>query len=145
MSKETPIGKWKGKPVEFSVMIVEITNILGGAMPRMKPYIGTKRQAVKVSVGNHRPFYLDNEDGTGLYKIFNGGGSEHEHRSLGEPKELKEVPEKDWNRKILKGKGRDIEKFCDDYWKKKNPEKFVMFEKRRKMQAEAAKHQQPLP
>lgn len=44
---------------------------------------GTEREAVEVNYpGEARPFYLDNEDGSGWAKVTNGGGPDMGHKSL---------------------------------------------------------------
>lgn len=117
MSKK-PQGYWNGKPIEFAVLTVTITNRLGGGKNWAKPFIGNKRQAVKVMVPGHRPFYLDNEDGTGLACVLKEK-TEVSYRSLGEPEEGKELPQSKWIAKVNAKKTRAINKVSNDYWKSK--------------------------
>lgn len=117
MSKK-PQGYWNGKPVEFAVLTVTITNRLGGGKNWAKSFIGEKRQAVKVMVPGHRPFYLDNEDGTGLAHIIDQK-AKVTYRSLGEPKEGKIVPRSKWVAKVNAKKTKAINKVSNDYWKTK--------------------------
>ena len=117
MSKKAQ-GYWKGKPVEYAVVIVAVTNRLGGVRNWATPFIGKNRQAVKVMIPNHRPFYLDNEDGTGLHAIVKGEKNpELLCRSLGDPKLGKEVPQTKWNKKINKKKTEEINKISNSHWR----------------------------
>ena len=43
---------------------------------------GQKRQAIGIKYGNEKPFYIDNEDGSGLLKLNSGGHNELFHRGL---------------------------------------------------------------
>lgn len=133
-------GYWNGKPVEYEVVMVEITNKLEGSMPWCKPFIGEKRQAVKVIVPNHRPFYLDNEDGSGYLKVISGGNPKTAHRSLGDPNELKPVPREHWQTKEDKNTAKNIKDASDAYWKKEDPEGFKRVEHLRRNAHGQARH-----
>lgn len=112
-------GVWQGKKVEYQVVLVQVTNLLGGTRPWAKPFIGKERQAVKVIMPNHRPFYLDNEDGTGLHKLKKEGAMNIIGRSLGESKEIKVLPKAIWINKVNKAKTKEINEATAEYWKDK--------------------------
>ncbi len=133
-------GYWNGKPVEYEILLVKVTNRLEGAMSWCKPFIGEDRQAVKVMVPHHRPFYIDNDDGSGYLKVIGGGDPKTAHRSLGEPKELKEVPRKHWQTKLNKSIGKATTEASDAYWKKKDPEGFKRVQHLRRAANNAARH-----
>ena len=112
------IGNWKDRRITYEVVLVKVTNRLGGTRPWAKPFIGDERQAVKVMVKGHMPFYLDNEDGTGL-NFVTKANSQVETRSLGEPIVVKVLPKEEWNKKVLKSVTKTIEKESAAYWAKK--------------------------
>lgn len=116
-------GFWLGKPVKYSVIKVEITNLLGGVKHWARGFVGQKRQAIKVEMPGARPFYLDNEDGTGLKTVKSKKLEKPIHRNLGEPKELKEVPKDKWIKKVDGQKTKEIDKASADYWAGKTKKK----------------------
>lgn len=120
MTKEATIneGVWQGKAVTFEVMNVEITNRLGDTRPWAKPFIGETRQAVKITMRNHLPFYLDNEDGSGLIQL-KTNVKLPKYRSLGEPKEGDLVPKDKWIKKYNKKLSKAIDVAAAAYWKDK--------------------------
>ena len=123
MKQEKYDGFWMGKPIKYSVILVEVTNLLGGVKHWARGFVGDKRQAVKVEVSGHRPFYLDNEDGTGLHATKKGNLIKGMHRNLGEPKELKEVSKSDWIKKLNASKTKEINRASSDYWAGKGKKK----------------------
>ena len=46
MELEKHNGFWMGKPIKYSVILVEITNLLGGVKHWARGFVGEKRQAV---------------------------------------------------------------------------------------------------
>lgn len=122
MELEKHDGSWKDRPIKYSVLLVQVTNMLGGVKHWARGFVGDKRQAVKVEMSGHRPFYLDNEDGTGL-KTVTKGSTEVIHRNLGEPKEIEEVPKKEWIKKVDAKKTKEILKATMEYWAGKGKKK----------------------
>ena len=123
MKSEKHDGFWMGRPVKYSVILVEVTNMLGGVKHWAKLFVGDKRQSVKVEMSGCRPFYLDNEDGTGLYTVKREKVKKPVHRNLGEPKEIEEVPKDKWIKKINATKTKEINKASSDYWAGKSKKK----------------------
>lgn len=66
--------KWNGEPCKtefFTAILVE-----GGeshALGWYKPFIGQRRQMIKVTASWGEPFVIDNQNGTGYAKMRNGG------------------------------------------------------------------------
>jgi len=116
-------GFWQGKPVKYSVIKVEVTNLLGGVKHWARGLVGQKRQAVKVTMPGVRPFYLDNEDGTGLKTVKSKKLKKPIHRNLGEPKEIKYLSRSEWIKKVDSKKTKEIEKASKDYWSGKTKKK----------------------
>lgn len=123
MKLEKYDGFWQGKPIKYSVVLIQVTNLLGGIRHWARGIVGKKRQSVKVSISGLRPFYLDNEDGTGLKTVQSEKLKKPIHRNLGEPKEIKEVSKKDWIKKVDKAATKAIKKESEDYWNKKGRKK----------------------
>ena len=71
---------WNYEPCEAAVV-----NVVVGPSERPTWWCaglaGTIREAVRVTY-NGEVFYLDNENGAGLYKVTHGGGPDIGHRSL---------------------------------------------------------------
>lgn len=65
---------WNGEPCEARKVVVIV-----GASPRSTWWCagleGQERKAVEVSYAGQPPFYLDNEDGSGWFKVTKGRGS----------------------------------------------------------------------
>jgi hypothetical protein len=59
-----------------------------------REFIGQTRFAVRVTY-NGQTFFIDDEDGSGWFKVTNGGGPEYNHRNLG-VKSVIENLEKSW-------------------------------------------------
>ena len=74
-------------------------------------------------MSGHRAFYLDNEDGTGLCTVQKENLEKKGGRFLGEPKELEQIPEENWIKKIDKSITKSIEKASKDYWDGKHKKK----------------------
>lgn len=102
-------GFWNGEHALFRVIVAvvgdepeELTEHFKKHRPDSKrylwftPFIGETRQVVEV-VYSGEPFYLDNADGTGLYKVTKGNGSPGCYHASVYPSEiLHVVPEEHW-------------------------------------------------
>lgn len=93
-------GWWNGEPALFAVL----SCIVGEFDPNdqdvkfhwYKPFVGSLRQVVHVKYHN-RDFYIDNYDGTGLYKVLHGiGGDDFLHRPIKPAKVVSEVVREKW-------------------------------------------------
>lgn len=84
---ETMSGYWNGEPAECRRLFVKV-----GPSPVSTwwcaPLVGYRRAAVEVVYGDQR-FFLDNEDGSGWFKVTEGRGSPRwSHRSLPDSSEI---------------------------------------------------------
>jgi len=110
MEKNYYPGYWNGEAkAKFRVVVVEVGDEPEESKEHFKkfypnqkkylwfaPFIGETRQVVEVVYADET-FYLDNADGTGIYKVTKGLGSPHcGHSSLYPAKILHEVPKKYW-------------------------------------------------
>src|SRR3569833_491331 len=86
---------WDGNPVKCRVVDICAMDQHQIEFYWARPYVGQQRQAVEVTADGKYYFYLDNADGSGIYKVTNGGHMRLGHRSLyPEPyTEIKAVPE----------------------------------------------------
>lgn len=78
---------WNGHDVQAA----KVSVVVGPCPPGWwcAPLVGTVRQAVRVDTGQGSPFYLDNEDGSGWWKVTKGKGSpRYPHRSLSSAREV---------------------------------------------------------
>lgn len=121
-------GYWNGEPCEYEVLIVKVGKTTEFKMPWFEPFEGTLRQVVKVK-SQGEEFVIDNEDGSGLEKLFNGGMWTSGHRSITEYSIISQVPPEKINTSLNRGKQLEINKQIDDYWREKDPETFAKLEK----------------
>lgn len=99
-------------------------------------FIGEEREVVEIS---HKKadnsiykFYIDNQDGSGLRKIKNGGGPDSYSAHVDQHEYLRELWESDWQQwnPILHA----AERHKSDEWQQKNfPEEFKRMESLRNM------------
>jgi len=123
-----PKGFWNGEPASYEVYTVEV---IDSEFPAYwaRCFIGTQRQAVKVAYpDNEHCFYIDNEDGLGLFKVTTGGSPSDGHRSLN-CKEIKLITDVSLYKRLNLEKYREIEKVSDEYLEKTNPELFLKIQK----------------
>lgn len=121
-------GNWNGEPCEYEVIMVKVEKTTEFKMPWTEPFEGTIRQAVKVK-SKGEEFIIDNEDGSGLEKLYNGGMWTSGHRSITECTELMPVEPEHWITSLNREKELEINKQIDDYWREKDPETFSKIEK----------------
>jgi len=95
------------------------------------PFIGTERQMVEV-LADGEVFYLDNEDGTGLYKVTKGGGCFTCAHASVYPSAIKRyLLESEWNvyTPTLQAQVREN---IEEAWMKLDPEGFTEYMERMK-------------
>ena len=81
--------RWNGEPVTAVRVAVRVADAPEFPEYWARQHVNTIRQAVRVEYYGST-FYLDNEDGSGWYKVTHGGGPRLPHRDLAV---LLEVPD----------------------------------------------------
>lgn len=115
---------WNGLPVHVECLMVQITENPETNTYWALPFIGQFRQALKITLAGHPPFFIDNEDGTGLIKITHGKGAQNLfHRGIVNPIEHYIVFEGYWNQFSLE-KYNEIERQISKYIKENRPDDF---------------------
>lgn len=75
-------GFWNGEPCKFYAIRYLIQEVLNSPYHWQNKYIGTYRQIIRVEYGEQF-FYIDNEHGSGYYKLTEGEGSpQYPHNSI---------------------------------------------------------------
>lgn len=67
-------GYWNGEPAIYTACVVQIVRNDASPMHWYNAFVGTYRQAIQISQNGHS-FVIDNETGTGHYKVTKGMGS----------------------------------------------------------------------
>jgi len=116
-------GFWNGEPVTYEVCDVFINECTDFEMPWTKPFVGQVRQAVKVITPGEE-FFIDNEDGSGLHKLYNGGMMFDMHRSINNCSVQMKLPEKLWKTEFIQEKCDEIESVTNEYWKEHSPKAY---------------------
>lgn len=75
--------QWNYEPAVAQRVSVVVGEPPPGVFPQYwaRDLVGTVRRAVRVVYGRH-VFYLDDEDGSGWFKVTHGGGPDLPHRDL---------------------------------------------------------------
>lgn len=76
-----PVTRWNGEPFQAVKVAVRVADAPEFPEYWAHQHINTIRQAVRVQYYGDT-FYLDNEDGSGWYKVTHGGGPGLPHRDL---------------------------------------------------------------
>jgi len=135
---DKPKGAWNGEACDYHVYLMKVTPCDQFKMYWAEPFIGQLRQIVEVVPAGadedeeDQVFYLDNEDGSGLAKLYSGGLIATAHRNIIKPEYEKHVDEEHWNRELDLEKKEAIQKESDDYWREKDPETFAKVEEMKK-------------
>lgn len=130
-------GFWNGEPAKFRVV-----NIVVGQEPKQNrdhfekhypgqkrymwfvPFIGQTFQAIEITYQGEI-WYIDNSNGTGLYKVTKGMGSPScGHASIYPQTVLDEVHPKDWIDSISKEFADNREKEIGEFWMSIDPENY---------------------
>lgn len=89
-------GKWNyTEDIEYKVILIRLEENIQQPYHWQNAFAGEKRQAVYVKYGAHT-FLIDNEDGSGLYKIAHGGGPDMYSAHIAEYHYISDVPESMW-------------------------------------------------
>lgn len=87
---------WEGKPCHARCLNVRLIESTDFPMYWGNAFVGQVRQAFEMTVPGLKPFFIDNEDGTGRVKIVHGLGSpEIFHRGMIDPEIIDEITDPD--------------------------------------------------
>lgn len=121
-------GKWNyTEDIEYKVVIVKLHAVPNTPMHWQNAFAGQERQAVHIIGPRKEVFLIDNQDGSGLLKVTNGGGPEFYHASIDEHEYIKDLPEDAWQAPDpnLFAENRRIAR---EYQRKADPEGFEKLE-----------------
>ena len=114
-------GFWNyTEPVTYRIVLVKLLPVKQPVLHWQNAFAGQTRQAVEINYEGQLPFYIDNGDGQGLFKVESRGGPEHGSRHIqgGAFEIVAQVDEAQWNR-ITAGAYLESEKTIQD-WQKTN-------------------------
>jgi hypothetical protein len=73
---------WDGVPIDCRVVEITMADEKQFKWYWGRPYVGQQRQALEITTPRGSKFYIDNQDGGGIFKVINGGGMRLGHRGL---------------------------------------------------------------
>ncbi|MBN8668746.1 MAG: hypothetical protein J0M30_14710 [Chitinophagales bacterium] len=90
-------GKWNyTEDIQYRVLKVIIKPVESNKMHWQNAFAGKFRQIVEIKHKDYPPFYIDNEDGSGLRKIAKGGGPDSYHADVSDFDFVEFVPQMLW-------------------------------------------------
>ena len=126
---------WAGEPCNYWCVIVKVLPLTD---EQLKPggkfhlhwseaFVGELRQAVRIHPPHDRgDFYIDNDDGLGMFKVLNGGKAMYAHRDLPNVEEIKIIQSESRWRTVQNWKRyKNIQRKAENFWRKKDPEGFA--------------------
>lgn len=127
-------GKWNySEDIEYRVVLVKLLKVHETPMHWQNAVAGKERQVVEVHARNNTSvFHIDNQDGSGLFKIAKGGGPDSYSAHLGEFVFIREIPEPEWQQwnPLLHIQLREE---CECWQKENYPEKFEQMQSLKKL------------
>lgn len=134
MTNQIYQAHWAGEPCNYACVVVKVLPIPPELLKQGQKYhlhwseafVGELRQAVMIHPPHDRgDFYIDNDDGLGMFKIMHGGKAPYVHRDLPFVEQIKVINSESRWRMVQNWKRyQAIQRKAERYWSKTDPEGF---------------------
>lgn len=122
-------GYWNGEPATYTACVVQIVRNDASPMHWYNAFVGTYRQAIQISQNGHS-FVIDNETGTGQYKVTKGMGSPGcGHADLGPYLFISYIDKQYWHDSVNEDNIRFERTVIDAYQQATSPQEFERLQK----------------